>query len=262
MTQAQKVIKYFAYALAIFIIISIFSLVIEVVKEVCGIYVDNDVKFDNVEYDNYLELDLSRVEVYIKTGDLLKAESDNKNINIKQDGNKLIVKEKSGLLLTKNKAVLNVTVPENFEFDYVKIDTGAGSVNIDKLITNLLDVDMGAGNLKINSLLVSSKAIIDGGVGDIYLNDVHVNKFDLDLGTGNSVITGNIYSGADIDTGVGNVSLNLKDNVENFTFDISKGIGKVTLNNDEIKKDSTIGNGKIDIEIDGGVGNIEINTRY
>ena len=172
MTQAQKVIKYFAYALAIFIIISIFSLVIEVVKEVCGIYVDNDVKFDNVEYDNYLELDLSRVEVYIKTGDLLKAESDNKNINIKQDGNKLIVKEKSGLLLTKNKAVLNVTVPENFEFDYVKIDTGAGSVNIDKLITNLLDVDMGAGNLKINSLLVSSKAIIDVGVGDIYLNDV------------------------------------------------------------------------------------------
>lgn len=262
MTQVQKVIKYFAYALAIFIIISIFSLVIEVVKEVCGIYVDNDVKFDNIEYDNYLELDLSRVEVYIKTGDLLKAESDNKNINIKQDGNKLIVKEKSGLLLTKNKAVLNVTVPENFEFDYVKIDTGAGNINIERLKSRILDLDMGAGKLSIDDIIVNKEANIDTGAGEVIINNAFINKLDLDLGTGKTEFNGIIVGSADIDTGVGNFVMNLNDRIDNYNFKLNKGIGNISVNGDQIKSDSKVSNGNVNIEIDGGVGNIEINTKY
>lgn len=261
MTKKEKIVKYFAIILALFIIIGIISLIIEIVKEVVEPSIDINDKF-YLKYDNYLELDLSKIEVYIKIGDVFKAESDSKYIRIKQDGNKLIVKEKKGMQLTKNKTALIVTIPNNFKFDYVKIDNGAGNINIESLITNILDIDMGAGKLKVDSLKVNKKLDIDGGVGDINLNDVSVNELDLDLGAGNTFINGNIYGEAEIDTGVGNLSLNLKENIENYTFDLSKGIGNILINDEKIKEDIVFGKGKIDIQIDGGVGNIEINTLY
>lgn len=262
MTQAQKVIKYFAYALAIFIIISIFYLVIEVVKVICGIYEDNDINLREINYNNYLELDVSGVDLYIENGDLLKAESDSKKISVKQDGNKLVIKEKNSVLFNKNKTVIKLTVPKDLEFDYVKIDTGEGNLNIDSLATKNLDIDMGAGSLKVNSLIVSNDADIDGGVGDINLNDVRISDLNLNLGAGLTIISGNIFGSADIDTGVGNFTLNLKDKSDMFTFDVSKGIGSILINDEKINNDRVIGNGIIKIEIDGGVGNIEINTRY
>ena len=262
MTQAQKVIKYFAYALAIFIIISIFSLVIEIVRGVSGIYIEEDVKNEQIEYDNYLILDLTKADLHIKTGDLLKAESDNKNINIKQDGNKLVVKDKKGLFLNKNKTVVNITVPENFEFDYVKIDTGAGNINIERLKSRVLNLDMGAGKLNINDITVNKEANVDTGAGEVIINNAFINKLDLDLGAGKTEFSGIIVGSADIDTGVGNFVMNLRDRIDNYTFDLNKGIGNILVNGDQISTDSKVSNGSVNIEIDGGIGNIEINTKY
>ena len=74
-----------------------------------------------------------------------------------------------------------------------------------------------------------------------------------------SKIVQNISSNSDIDAGVGKLQLNLNSSSSEYTFDIDKGIGSIKLNNKSIS-DGQTGTGKNKIEIDGGIGSIDITT--
>ena len=47
----------------------------------------------------------------------------------------------------------------------------------------------------------------------------------------------------------------------NINFEIEKGIGSITINNESISNDSYYGNGSNHIEIESGVGSINITTK-
>lgn len=267
MTQWQKIIKYLAIAFAFSLIIGIFTGIISLIFGISGIFyfTDDDsepLEVKTFEYQaNNLEIDLAWTDLEIISGNEFKIETNNKYISCKERGDRIIIKEKKSFIKNKGKYDLKITVPEGFNFSKVEIEAGAGVIDIDSLYTRDLDLDLGAGNVSIDYLNVSNQTSIDGGAGKVHIKDGVISRLDFDIGAGNAIISGDLVNDSDIDCGVGKLELDLLQSEDNYTFNLDKGIGRVTLNNREIKDGAIIGNGKNRIEIDGGVGEIEITTR-
>ena len=106
MTTAQKVIKYLAIAFAIFLIITIISTISATLFALSGILgLKQDIEeslnsemvatnFENSDITT-LDIEVAFTNLTIKTGDSIKIETDNNNINYKQENQKLEIKEKS-----------------------------------------------------------------------------------------------------------------------------------------------------------------------
>ena len=198
------------------------------------------------------------MNISIKTGNKLKIETNNKNINFKQDNNRLHIKEKHGWFNKTQNSDLIIYVPQNFIFDMVSIESGAGKLNVDQLLTKNLYLDLGAGKVVINNLNTFDNTEIDGGAGSIEINNGKINNLDLDMGVGqlslNSTLTGNNK----IDSGVGVIDLNLNGTINDYKIKIDKGIGAVNLNGEKVKGNTYYGTGSNLVDVDGGIGNINI----
>ena len=116
--------------------------------------------------------------------------------------------------------------------------SGKITINIpEKFEINVLNLDCGVGNIKIQDISMN-KLIIDGGVGNIKLNDC-------------------ILYDAEIDGGVGNMDININGDINDYSFDVDGGIGTVRINGEKpgVYSDNK---GHYKIKCDSGVGNIKI----
>ena len=213
MTNTQRIIKYIAMAFAIFLVFSILSSIMFGIMSVTNIFSDN--KTDNLEKINIsnnssiLDIEVSRINVIIKRGNEFKAETNNKYIKTRQNGNKLYITEKNHSIFSNDNSDLVVYVPSDYIFDSVSIESGAGRIDIESLSCKKLYLDLGAGKVDINNLLVLNETKIDGGAGTITIEDSSLNSLDLDMGMGKLSLTSKINGESEIDAGVGEVDLNL-----------------------------------------------------
>ena len=149
MTTAQKIIKYIALAFACLLIVSITSGILSALYALLGVLglqkEDKTIKdemsminFENSEVAT-LNIDVAFTNLIIKKGDFLIAETNNENINCKQNNQNLQIKEKQHSLFSGNdKGDLVVYIPENLKFEKVKINAGAGKIQIENLNTKNL----------------------------------------------------------------------------------------------------------------------------
>lgn len=258
MKQAQKVIKYLAIALAMSIIVSIFSLIYSLFNTVESKVGDLKETEVSSEIDT-LNIDLTSSTLILKEGPKLKVETNNKYITPRSKNNELIIEEKghNPIHTTDNTKVV-IYVPKNTFFENVAITTGAGNITINSLNTNELDLALGAGKLTINSLTVKDSANIESGAGEVLINEANINNLDLDVGVGKFTINSKLTGSSEIDAGIGELNINLLDEEENYIIYVEKGIGSININKEEFKTETTYGTGKNKIDIDGGIGSIDI----
>lgn len=271
MTSAQKVIKYLALGFAIFLIFSILSSIMFGLSMFSNIFdsdkhsdIIEDLKNLNITGENIsvLDIDIKAANLVIKKGDKLSAETNNKYIDYKQDGNKITIKEKKhSWFMKKNKSDLVVYVPEGFVFDGISIDAGAGKISIDEINTKILNIDFGAGKATINNLIVENYAEIDGGAGEISILNGNINDLDLDVGVGKFTLNSKLTGNNKIDAGVGELNINLVGNMEDYKIRVDKGIGSAKLNHQDMKNETIYGTGINSLDIDGGIGSININVK-
>lgn len=260
MNSAQKIIKYFGIGVAFLLIFSIFSLLIKIVFSVGNTFVPN-IDSRNVSLDsNYLDISLKVSRLEIKNGDSFNIYTDSKYISVKDDNSKITIKEKDHFNLNDSDVVF-ITIPSSYVFDDVAIDAGTGSINIEKLVTKNLSFDIGVGNVVIRDLVVYNNTLIDGGIGEFNIKNGIINNLDYDIGAGDANINAFINGTSDIDCGIGNFNLNLLNNISDVYIDLSLGVGSVNFNGTDVIKDSVFGIGRNVIEIDGGIGNINISTK-
>ena len=190
MTTAQKIIKYLALSFAIFLIVTIISGILSALYALSGILglqkEDKKIKdemsrinFENSEVAT-LDIDVAFTNLIIKKGDFLIAETNNENINCKQNHQNLQIKENGHNWFSRNnKGDLVVYIPENLEFEKVKINAGIGSLELNilgnkKIYT--IKADKGIGSIKIDGKEVADDVTygdgentikIDGGIGSI-----------------------------------------------------------------------------------------------
>lgn len=272
MTTAQRVIKYLAIALAIFIILNIISMI------VFGIYIFADIlglrdgnKIEQISSNKNittsfedsdiqaLKIDMYATNLTIKQGSSFKIETTNKNVEYKQNRNQLEIIEKKHNWFSQNvQENLIIYIPTGVTFEKVDIETGAGQIEIDKLYTEKLSLEVGAGKVKIQELKTIETADIDGGAGKVEILNGTMKNLDLDMGVGECSITTKLTGNNKINAGIGKLEINLTDSKENYKIRVNKGIGSIKINGKEMTNDEIYGSGNNFIRIDGGIGTIDV----
>jgi len=269
MTSFQKIIKYFALALAMYLIVNIILGIIFGINLITNIKSIDDNKIDaspdlkTISKESYhsLEIDLASTNLIIENGPNFEIKTNNQKINLKNKYNKLILEEKTHYLFKNKSYDLIITIPNDVILNDFEADFGAGSINIDNLNTNELSLDFGAGKLNIDKLNVNTKADINLGAGEVIINDAIINNLSLEGGVGDFTLNAILKGNNQVSAGIGKINLKLEDSIDNYKIKTEKGIGNIKINQEDIRNNTINGNGNNLIELEGGIGSIEIITR-
>ena len=275
MTTAQKVIKYIATAFAVFLIITIISLILSGSYALLSAFglihtnkniITDDLKVISSEVNEVstLKIDLACTNLDIKTGNSFKVETNNSKITFEEKDGSVKIKEENRNWLNNNDSESNliIYIPEDMiAIDETKIETGAGKINIENLNTQSLYLELGAGDVYLENVIATGDTKIDGGVGKTELKSCEINNLKANLGMGEFVFNGKLIGKSEIDSGVGAINIKLMEKKENYTIEVDKGLGNVTLDGQKLEMDRVYGTGKNYLDIDGGIGSIKIDFK-
>lgn len=268
MTSLQRIIKYCAVALAIFLIVSIIGGICGAIGMLSGFFGGWAAGKEAIgEMRTYavsgpvesLDMEIGAAALDIVTGDRFSVESNHKYLSVKEENHTLkISEEKIPFGFSSEGVTVVLTVPEGFVFEDASIETGAGKVDIDALCANTLSLDLGAGETVIGTLSSLTRAKINTGAGKLTVRDGQLHDLTLDHGVGKLELTGALTGSCDVDFGVGGADITLLGSREDYQIRLDKGLGDASLDGQAMSDGSTYGGGANRIEIDGGVGSIQI----
>lgn len=273
MTTTQKIIKYLAIAFALFLIISIFSIIFGLSREIIS-SINSDKKdselleeyttiSNNVNNIESFKIDISNDDIEIKEGEKFEVKTNDPDVKFYHENS--IVKIKSDKtfswhLSNSSRGTIIIYLPNEYNITELDLNLGAGKIDIDKIFVETLLMDLGAGTMTAKEINVYEKATINGGAGNINIYSGTINNLNLKLGAGNASIQSDLTGSNTLTTGVGKLNLGLSRSKDNYKFDISKGLGNIILNDFDVSEDILIGDGETKIKISGAIGNIIINT--
>lgn len=257
MSKEHKITKIFAIALAVIIIGSIINVVLSIVINISGY---NKINAYYNKYDNLTELkiDASTSKVIIKEGDEFVVFVDNatNKLKISENDGKLKVEDNKFSLSKKNTSIITITLPT--QLDKINIEIGAGTLECSSIIANDFELELGAGKVNLSDVYFNETKI-EGGAGEISIDNSTLNNLKFDAGTGKVTIDGKITGDSKIDSGIGEINLDLIGN--DYNFILEKGIGKITINGNDLTNNTSLGDGLNKIKLKSGIGNIYINTK-
>ena len=273
MTTTQKIIKYLAIAFALFLVISIFSIIFGLSREIIS-SINSDKKdsklleeyttiSNNVNNVETFKIDISNDDIEIKEGEKFEVKTNDPDVKFYHENSKVKIKTDktfSWHLSNSSRGTIIIYLPNEFNISELDLNLGAGKIDIDKIFVETLLMDLGAGTMTAKEINVYEKATINGGAGNINIYSGTINNLNLKLGAGNASIQSDLTGSNTLTTGVGKLNLGLSRSKDNYKFDISKGLGNIILNDFDVSEDILIGDGETKIKISGAIGNIIINT--
>lgn len=171
---------------------------------------------------------------------------------------------------------ITITIPAGTVFDSVRLSIGVGNTDIYDLKSDrVTDIDSGVGDTVFYDTALKNVSI-SGGVGNTTFKNSEIDSLDLDVGVGefdfegsisgkttisggvgNAKISGVFTGDISIFAGVGDLELYLKGNPDDYDFDVSNGLGDVSFNG-RSNGFPMNNNAPNEIEIDGGVGTVDV----
>lgn len=266
MTELHKIIKICAIALAILLIISIASGVLKVLGVLTGISLWNERNHAEPVDQSFgpfseevrsLELEIGAADIHIVVGDVFRGETDNPYIEVTERGGRLTIREKSHIADLEG-SNLTIYIPRDRSFQEVDVTTGAGRIQVEFLNCEKLELDLGAGQAVIEDMTVTADADVDGGAGQILINNGQFHNLSFDMGVGETVITAALTGKTDLSAGVGALRMTVLGSKEDYTIHADQGIGRILIDGTSCSDDSRIGTGPNRIELDGGIGDIQL----
>ena len=204
MTTFQKIIKYLALAFALFLSISIITGICSALFMVANLFgakteaetVNRAIGSDFTS----ISINISAAELEISTGDKFAVETNHKYLKCEEKDDILKISETKSFFASHPKGMkVILTIPKDKIFDYADIRAGAGSVTIDELSSNMLNIDLGAGELIAQRLDALYNAEIDGGAGSVTIKGGHLSNADIDMGMGELNLTSKLSGRSSID---------------------------------------------------------------
>lgn len=235
MTEIQKIIKYCALALAVFLIFIIVTTIANVgynILEKTDLINDSNSKLlkNNIVISNNeseireIDIDIKSSNIILKTAENFKVETNNKDIKYSYEDGKVLIKQNNvnkWYLNKNNNSKLIFYIPSEISLEKINLNNNVGDVKIDFEKISNLNIDLDVGDIFVKSML-GGKNIIKSNIGDI------------------------------------NLELSLKQ--EDYKFEFDKDIGEVKLNNNKIKRDTITGDRNNNLKIKTNIGDIKINT--
>lgn len=198
--------------------------------------------------------DITELEIDLKSDELVFASytGDNIEVKVKNDpeGTVKIKKDSDHKLQIKSGKVrsnrtVTVYYPETLKFKKLDIEIEAGTVELmDRLSAEELKLSVGAGEF-LNSRVLKA------------------DKFDIQVGVGSAEVCQLISNKVDGECGIGNISLELAGNEEDYNYRLECGIGEINLANEGY---SGLGKEKVlknpgaskEVDLECGMGNISV----
>lgn len=266
MTEAQKIIKYLAMILAIFLIVAIIGGAVTCLSFITVVFTDND-KVDVSQLSDYtvgnidrLYIELEAADLEIRNGEKFSLKSNHEYIKVEESQDSLSIKETKRPWKANDRGYKVVlTIPETTSLESVTISTGAGRMSLDALSAKALKLSLGAGEVTLSNVTVTDKTEFDGGAGEITINNCTFTDLDMQIGVGECSLTAAVLGDSEIDCGVGEANFSLiRDSNTDYTISIDKGLGEVTVDDKAVKDGDKVGFGENEIDINCGVGEVDI----
>lgn len=206
-----------------------------------------------------LDISISAADFTIEYGDTFGVESNLKYLSVSErNGVLTIVDKKTKGNRNYNNAKLTLYIPRDTVFDDVSIETGAAKMTAETLSTASLELKLGAGDVNIEQLNVTSYADIEGGAGEITVSGGALNNLELEMGVGELNMTVALLGNNDLNFGIGKSNLTVLGSKDDYRIDIEKGLGAVTIDGEKVTDFGTSGNGQHSLEIETGVGSVNL----
>lgn len=245
MNKTQKVIKYLVTFLALILIFFIvyipfmfISSAINGIHKVLFATLPSDLIMENAELDNLdfskISIDVSSSNITVNDGSEFNVKSNNDKIKFEVIGDTLYVKEK-GNRRKSNDYKLNLTIP--------------------KEMINLLDVKVANGNINVENVIIN-ELNIDIKHGDVNIDNSIFNETSSNLKMGNFNFDGKINESIYINNNIGDITLMVNDNIENYKVNTTNIIGSVLING---KNNENVNNGDKMISVKNKIGSISVN---
>lgn len=140
---------------------------------------------------------------------------------------------------------VTLTFPRGLELEWMEVESGLGSIEVQDLTAQQIEVSGGMGNFDATNLNASRRLYIDAGMGDVD-------------------VSGSFGGEVELNCGMGSVSLEvLGASREDFDYDLDVGMGSLSV--EGIETDGFLGgeyktnDGKErSITVDGGMGDVKI----
>ena len=263
MTTLQKIIKYLAFAFAVFLAISIIGGILGAVGLFGSLFDGEAIAEDAKTYSlssqiQHLDIQINAADLYIKEADAFSVESNLQHLTVEEKGGVLILRDTQKFVKSYNGAMLTIYVPTGTVFDTVDITTGAGKLTIGTLSAGNLELELGAGDVSIDSLTATKSADIEGGAGRITISGGALKDLELEMGVGQLNLTSALTGSCQLDLGVGESNLTIIGNREDYKLDLEKGIGSITVDGKNAADFGSSGNGTHKLKIHGGIGSIRV----
>ena len=205
-----------------------------------------------------LDIQINAADFKIEHGDEFSVESNLKYLSVFEKDGVLTITDEAKSSSNYSNAVLTLCVPNGIVFNDVDIATGAAKLTVDALSTSSLELKLGAGDVRFESLYVSSSADVKGGAGQITIASGTLNDLSLEMGMGELNLTAAVLGDSDLKFGVGESNLTLIGGKDDYKVDVEKGLGSIFVDGKNVSDFGSSGNGQNYIHIEGGVGAIHI----
>jgi len=246
MNNTQKVIKYLVTFLALMLIFFIIyipfmfiSSAINGIHKVLFVTLPSDLIVKKAELDNLnfskISIDVSSINISITDGSEFNVKSNNDKIKFEVSGDTLYVKENDKRRKKSTDYKLSLSIPEE--------------------MINLLDINVSSGNVDIENVNIN-ELNIDTKHGDVNINDSIFNKINSYLKIGNFNFDGKINESIYVNSIIGDITLMVNDNFENYKVDTANVIGSVLING---KNNENVSNGDKMISVKNKIGSISVN---
>ena len=272
MTDVQRIIKYLAIAFAAFLAVAIIGGILSAVGVLGGIFLGSDRGETDATGDmktyavasriSELKIHINAADLTIKEGGRFSVESNLKNLTVEEKNGCLILKDLTTIKLNGSNAykdaVLTVYVPAGTVFEKINLNTGAGRVTAGELLAETVDLELGAGDALIDTLVATKSADIEGGAGRIAISGGALHNLELGMGVGQLNLTSALTGECQLELGIGESNITLIGSREVYELDIEKGIGEIRVDGKVVSDYGSSGNGTAEVKIQGGIGAINV----
>ena len=205
-----------------------------------------------------LDIRLNAADFKIVSADEFSVESNLKYLSVSEKNGVLKIADEAKSNSDYSNAILTLYVPNGVVFNDVDIETGAAKMTVDTLSASSVELKLGAGDVRFESLNASSEVDIKGGTGEITIVSGTLNDLSLEMGLGELNLTAVLLGESDLEFGVGESNLTLIGNKEDYKIDIEKGLGSITVDGNKVTDFGSSGNGDNHLEIECGVGTVNL----
>lgn len=161
----------------------------------------------------------------------------------------------------KNSTITLYLPREDNALTMLDVSLGAGQLKLANLAVQNMAASIGAGQLLMEDMALGSLDV-SLGAGELRTQDVTVETLTASIGAGNMDFSGGIYSSAQITCSMGNVSMQLEGEKEDFNYQLNCVAGNMEIDGDSYAGaavDQYIDNGAAKyMEIECSMGNVEV----